>query len=1122
MKQFNSIKVKMALAAMVILSTYDAFSQFTLQVLHASDFEAGLSAPANAPNFAALVDALEETYTNTLVLSSGDNWIPSPFSLSGEDPAMVTPLKNTYINYYGVNFANNDLRAGIGRPDISILNFIGVEASVLGNHEFDLGTSELRNMIAGLNSGSNIRWFGAQFPYLSSNLDFSADVNLSNIFESTVQEPSYFKSNPSQTAAQIAAKKKLAKSTIINENGELIGIVGVTTPILAAISSPGATTVMNPGAGTDDMQLLASIVQPVIDDLINNQGVDKVILLAHLQQLTLEKQLATFLTGVDIIIAGGSHTLMADPQDRMRAGDAPAETYPFFTTGADSKPIVIVNTTSEYQYVGRLVIDFDVNGDIIPSSVNENISGAFAADDQGVEELYGDLVTPFQLGTKGYLVKTLCDAISAIVQAKDGNIFGKTDVYLQGLRNFVRTQETNLGNISADANLWQAKQLFPEVTVSLKNGGGIRSAMGQVYAVGDQVEYLPPAANPMAGKEEGDISQLDIENSLRFNNRLSVLDVTAQGLKTLLEHGVAQTGPGLTPGRFPQMGGMRFSFDADLPVNSRIVNAAIVDDNGVVLDSVVVNGALYGDPTRVIKLVTLNFLAGGGDGYPFLSVGSNRVDLDVLLADPGFATFTVPGSEQDAFAEYLNLFYGETPFNEAETFTALDLRIQDLNARVDQVYPQAGEFPYNAAQVNSAAYPACTGYSDNLSLYSPSSNAQTVALTGEDKWYAFVAPTNGAIIDVTAGLNDIIIEVQDAMGNLVASKNDVNGAGDEILNLSNLVAGQQYSVGIRNYDSSNGIGMFTACISFANSSTCDYGSGPYNLCGSYKADYVAANAYRFEFTSTTTLETFTKTRNGTTFLQLGTVNGLQWGDTYDVAITAIYYVPNSEGENDTLEILTQSLCEVIIASQPTTSLRPADQCSNGPKFLGSSIASNPFICGVIDYKWTFERTDIAELPFDFYRGSSNRFLSLLTVPGLVAGATYNVTTTPIFAYGEGTPGSTQCLSIVGPQLMFGFDSENQSTKLVHNRLAIEETTLGVYPNPFDGRMININLTDMEEELSIITILDVSGRIVYDVQYVATGDLNTLVQFNSQLQTGIYTLVLTNGTKRFTEKLLVNN
>ena len=38
---------------------------------------------------------------------------------------------------------------------------------------------------------------------------------------------------------------------------------------------------------------------------------------------------------------------------------------------------------------------------------------------------------------------------------------GKTGVYLAGDRGDVRTQETNLGNLTADANLWYARQFDP-------------------------------------------------------------------------------------------------------------------------------------------------------------------------------------------------------------------------------------------------------------------------------------------------------------------------------------------------------------------------------------------------------------------------------------------------------------------------------------------------------------------------------------------------------------------------------------------------------------------------------------------------------------------------------------
>lgn len=655
----------------------EAPADFTLQLLHASDFEASTSAVQDAPRFAAIVDALEETHANTLKLSSGDNILPSPFMFSGEDPSLVTPLKAAYEQYYGGPFANNDLRAGIGRVDITIMNLLGIEASVLGNHEFDLGTNELRNIIAGASSGTSIRWFGAQFPYLSTNLDPSGDASLASLYTGSVEAPDFFRSHPGQTAAEIAAVKKIAPSTVIDVNGERIGIVGVTTPLLASISSIGGVQVEGPGNGTEDMALLATIVQPTIDVLRNEEGIDKIILLSHLQQLSNEKALAQHLEGVDVIVAGGSNTLMADATDRLRAGDSAAEGYPFITAGSNGDPVVIVNTAGEYTYVGRLVVRFDAAGRIQSHLIDPAISGAYAADSLGVVEAWGDHDAAFAEGTRGRQVLDLCQAVGEVIVAKDGDIYGRTAVFLEGRRERVRTEETNLGDLSADANLWLARLHDAGVAVSIKNGGGIRSAIGTVTSVGGDVSYGPPAANPVAGKEEGEVSRLDIENALRFNNRLSLLDLTADGLRNVLEHAVAASGPGQTQGRFPQVSGVHFRYDETLPAGSRIREAHIVDDAGEVLDTFVDAGEVVGDPTRVFRVVTLNFLATGGDGYPFPSLGSNVVDIDTLAeAGPAQADFAVHGSEQDAFAEYMLAFHGTVPYAHAEAPATQDVRIR--------------------------------------------------------------------------------------------------------------------------------------------------------------------------------------------------------------------------------------------------------------------------------------------------------------------------------------------------------------------------------------------------------------------------------------------------------------
>ncbi len=58
------------------------------------------------------------------------------------------------------------------------------------------------------------------------------------------------------------------------------------------------------------------------------------------------------------------------------------------------------------------------------------------------------------LTTKGDKVRDITGAVQSVINAKDGSIFGFTDVYLEGERSFVRSEETNLGNLTADANAY--------------------------------------------------------------------------------------------------------------------------------------------------------------------------------------------------------------------------------------------------------------------------------------------------------------------------------------------------------------------------------------------------------------------------------------------------------------------------------------------------------------------------------------------------------------------------------------------------------------------------------------------------------------------------------------------
>ncbi len=646
---------------------------FTFQLLHFADID-GAGGVDDVRNFSALVNGFRAEYpNNTLVLSSGDNLIPGPEFYAagdGDNAAIAAALAG----------------GGNGRAHIAWLNAMGVQASALGNHDLDASPGDFAELI-----DVDGDWSGAQFPYLAANVDFSASA----LADLTTND------------GQPVQPNRVAGSATVVVDGETIGLVGAATPILPSITNTSGLVITPQSFTADnaaDLDALAAAIQPSVDALVA-QGIDKIILLAHMQQIDVEKALATRLNDVDIIVAGGSNTLLADSNDRLRDGDTAADTYPLVFTSPSDEPVLVVNTEGDFEYLGRLLVTFDDAGVIDESSLDPAINGAYATD------VISQPFTPIAA------VDEIADAMEDVLVEKDGNVLGFTSVYLEGRRSAVRTEETNLGNLTADANLWLAKIADPSTLISIKNGGGIRDKIGQaVFPPGSNdeadLQLLPPAANETSGKPAGGISQLDIETSLRFNNSLTLLTVTGAELADIIEHAVSATREGATPGQFPQVAGLRFSFDpgrpardaddinqADVNINGdRLRNLAVVDDSGAVITHVVEDGIVVA-PTETFRLVILNFIAGCveggsntdpsdscGDSYPLKGLANpNRVDLPTLGFAAGNATFADPGTEQDALAEYLLRFHQAVPHDLPETATSDDLRIENLSARDDAV-----------------------------------------------------------------------------------------------------------------------------------------------------------------------------------------------------------------------------------------------------------------------------------------------------------------------------------------------------------------------------------------------------------------------------------------------------
>ncbi len=167
----------------------------------------------------------------------------------------------------------------------------------------------------------------------------------------------------------------------------------------------------------------------------------------------------------------------------------------------------------------------------------------------------------------------LCILSASQAPALD-TVIGKTGIALNGEREHVRTQETNLGNLVCDAIRY-----FTGADMALYNGGGIRS-----------------------GARTGEITLEQAMEILAFDNEVVILEVSGSDMFEILEYGVGNYGE--VDGRFPQVSGFRFYIDPAAPVGERVTD--------------IIFCGLPIDPEMTYSLATNGFLASGGDGYSML------------------------------------------------------------------------------------------------------------------------------------------------------------------------------------------------------------------------------------------------------------------------------------------------------------------------------------------------------------------------------------------------------------------------------------------------------------------------------------------------------------------------
>jgi 5'-nucleotidase len=202
-----------------------------------------------------------------------------------------------------------------------------------------------------------------------------------------------------------------------------------------------------------------------------------------------------------------------------------------------------------------------------------------------------------------------------------------------------------MGNLLADAQLDRVKD--QGITISIQNGGGLRASI-----------------------DGGEVTMGEVLTVLPFQNTIATFQIKGSDLVAALENGVSQIDDGA--GRFPQVAGMKFSFDKSKPAGSRTSDVQVKEGSAFVPI----------DPNKVYGVVTNNYVRGGGDGYKiFATAAQNAYDFG-------------PNLEQ-AVADYLGAHNPYKPYT--------DGRITDLTPA--GYMPPAPPAP---AAAPSAAVPAAT------------------------------------------------------------------------------------------------------------------------------------------------------------------------------------------------------------------------------------------------------------------------------------------------------------------------------------------------------------------------------------------------------------------------------
>ncbi|MEL6522907.1 MAG: 5'-nucleotidase C-terminal domain-containing protein, partial [Pseudomonadota bacterium] len=371
----------------------------------------------------------------------------------------------------------------------------------------------------------------------------------------------------------ISGNLDLSSSTELKdqvENHVVLDVGGEKIGIISALATNTDET-SSPGPNVVFQDEIESLSADVV--ALEGEGVNKIIALTHVG-LPKDVEIAGAVAGLDAVVGGHSHTYLSSSDDEA------AGPYPTMVEQGNLQ-VPVVQAYAYSKYVGHLKLTFSDDGVVTAAEGDAILLDASVTPDEAIAARVAELAGPIE-ELKSEVVSEAAEAI-------------------EGSREVCRAMECPMGNLVADAMLDRVAD--QGVTIAIQNGGGLRASI-----------------------DAGEITMGEVLTVLPFQNTLATFQLKGSDIVAALENGVSQVEEGA--GRFPQVAGMKYVWDAAAEPGSRIVEVMVADGDSFAPI----------DPEAVYGVVSNNYMRSGGDGYSVFSTsGLNAYDfgpgLEAVVAD---------------------------------------------------------------------------------------------------------------------------------------------------------------------------------------------------------------------------------------------------------------------------------------------------------------------------------------------------------------------------------------------------------------------------------------------------------------------------------------------------------